>query len=55
MTNNSKPATTRPLNSLPNATNGQTNTLTGGTLDNPRDAPFEPYGGLYYARLTLKI
>ena len=55
---NVKPATTPPLNNLPNATNGQTNTLTGGTggtLDSPRDAPFEPYGGLYYARITLKF
>jgi iron complex outermembrane recepter protein len=45
-----------PLNSLP-ASNGQTQTLSGGTggvLNNPADAPYEPYGGLYYARIIFK-
>jgi len=51
-----KPAAQPPLNSLP-ASNGQTQTLSGGTgglLNNPADAPYEPYGGLYYARVTYK-
>jgi iron complex outermembrane receptor protein len=46
-----------PLSSLPSPVNGQTQTLsgsTGGVLNNPADAPYEPYGGLYYARIIFK-
>jgi iron complex outermembrane receptor protein len=47
-----------PLNNLPAASNGETQALAGGTggvLGNPADAPYEPYGGLYYARVTLNF